>query len=174
MRIKVITCWLLTLLSICSTFGLPTKQFQHKVLKSGWFTHTVKTNYIVDNQSIGFISSTKILSKRVYVLYSFYIYPPCRNKGYGRELLIHTCSRLKRQGAKMIFIQPGPFELTESGNMKTLDADEYAARLKKLIAFYKSCGFKMVSGFLSPCASLLYKIIGIPEDSSYLHVMKIH
>lgn len=65
---------------------------------------------------VGYLCVKKFYS--FAVLYNFYVYPACRRQGFGQELLMHTLGDLKARGFSKIFIQPGPYELSDSAFKK--------------------------------------------------------
>ena len=145
--------------------------FLSKEVSKNLLINEKKITYLVDSQEVGFISFTNFFS--LYIIHSFYIYPVYRNNGLGRKLLLHTCNYIKKLGGRKIYIQPGPFELVEETFTNIADPRLRKAKLVKLILFYKNVSFKSVYPVTQKCASFLYKILQISENSSYLMIKKI-
>jgi GNAT superfamily N-acetyltransferase len=118
---------------------------------------------------IGFISFTKVPLLKLYAIHSFYIYPPYRNRGHGKKLLVYTCDHVKKLGAQRIYIQPGPFEIVDGVCEKIVD-ETHRIKIQKLITLYKNAGFTFVNRFISRCAAIIYPILGISENAQYLMV----
>lgn len=154
----------LSLAAVCIIFSYE-KQFQHhNVSCPAFFTSTLEIGYYVDGRPVGFVHCLKIPFCG-HILYNFYVYPAQRGNGYAKELLLYACDLLKKQHAKRIFIQPGPFE---PGQEVITD---YQERLEKLVSLYTWCGFHCVSPVVSMGARIVYDIVGIYEDARYLMVM---
>jgi len=136
---------------------------------SSWLHKTVTIDSYVDNKKVGFIAYDKIAVVPFCVIHSFYIYPEYRNKGYGRRLLNYTCAYLKSCGAKKTYLQPGPFELDEDGDVEN-NVPSRKLKLQRLVKFYKNSQFAKTNRALSYCAALLYKCMHIDENSDYLMV----
>lgn len=100
------------------------------------------------------------------------MYPDFRCRGYGGALVKHLCS-FEKNGGKRIYIQPGPFELTDNGLYKEIDISSYEVNIQKLIVFYKKFGFNPVSNISSLCAKVLYGIVCIDENANYLMVKRV-
>lgn len=126
-------------------------------------------NCQIDNDVVGHIEFMKASSSS-YILHSFYVYPNYRGKGYGKKILLYMCNLLKERGARTIYIQPGPFEMTDDGQPSISDPDIFKVKLQRLVKLYKGVGFGFVNKLTSTCAAILYKIIGIDEDAFYLMV----
>lgn len=160
--------WLTFFLQISYTFT--DHSFKKEIIDSGFFTNEVQIQYFVQSKNVGFVGYTKFPLVKFYVIHSLYIQPQHRNQGYGRNLLQHACQALQQLGATQIYIQPGPFEISES---YMPNAEAKHRNIQKLVRFYESEGFKLVNWFTSFMANILYKIIGIDENSSYLMVKKL-
>lgn len=103
-----------------------------------------------------------------YVLHSFYVIPAERGKGYGSELLTHVCTLLQREGARSIYIQPGPFEVDES----PIKPSEYQQKTERLIKLYQRVGFQPVSRWATAPLIPVYKMLGLSEDPQYLMALR--
>lgn len=124
-------------------------------------------NYEIDNTTVGFVSYTKVAGV-VGVIHSLFIYPQFRNKGNATKLLDYTCNVLKEQGAYVMFIQPGPFDLTKQGFQNIAAGDERTIKLQKLVKLYTAVGFKPVHKCVAGCVRLAYYLGGLHEDARYL------
>lgn len=124
-------------------------------------------DYELGNQKIGFVMYTKV-PLSLYVVHSLFIYPQFRNQGYGKKLLAYTCARLSSAGARVTFIQPGPFEITNHALHNITASAERESKIQKLVKLYQVSGFKPVHRYLSRCVQLAYYLVGLPEDARYL------
>lgn len=120
-------------------------------------------------QHIGFVSYTKAFLLPIYAIHNLYVYPEHRMQGYGKQLLLYACAVIKRLGARVAYIQPGPFEIV-GGRTIGIIGDQYEQKMKQLVVFYEKYGFKKVHPATSWLASFLYKMMGINEDARYLMV----
>jgi|GEM_PF-2232328 len=162
--------FLLFFITVCAHVYPASERFTHKIQAgSNWLHKTVMIDSYVDNEKVGFIAYDKIAIVPLYVIHSFYIYPPYRNKGYGRRLLNYACEHLKLHGANKIYLQPGPFELTEDGYIDN-SVSSSEVQLQWLVNFYKKHQFVKTNKALSYCAALLYKCMHIDENADYLMV----
>ena len=111
----------------------------------------------------------KIHGSRAYVFYSLYIYTEHRNNGYGEFFLNHSCDYIKSLGAKKIYIQPGSFEIVDNRICKP-DDETKKNNDKKLLRFYKRCGFKIAGKAARKIASMVYSLMKIDENADFLMV----
>jgi GNAT superfamily N-acetyltransferase len=127
---------------------------------------------LVDETPVGFINYAQLNSSfGWYALYELFIHPEYRSNGYAKELIKHTCDTLVKSGARKIFIQPGPFELGDQGQI--IEIEDRAERLKNLVRLYSGSGFAPASKWLRVIAVPMYKIAGIPENPDYLMVFSV-
>lgn len=90
---------------------------------------------------IGFITYCTYRSNPTTAgLYSFYVMPEHRGKGYGRRILSYTIDHLTRQGFAIILIIPGPFEYRDNVLVE-LDIATHQHEQQQLIKLYESLGF---------------------------------
>lgn len=137
--------------------------FKQDEITSNLFYSSFRINYYIDKEEIGFIYYDKFPWFNFSVLHTFYIYPPHRKQGHGKELLKYTCNLISLEKNTWIYIQPGPFELNNINCSNETN-------LIRLIEFYEKNGFTKVNKLVSYLACALYKIIGIEEDYNHLMV----
>lgn len=130
----------------------------------------IKIDVYDDAEHIGFVSYTKTPLLPFYILHSLYVYPNHRKKGYAKRFLPFVCQEIADAGATKIYIQPGPFEMSNDG---IVNVEDYQKRMEYLIPFYESMGFKKVDVILSWLASFIYKVANIQEDAQHLMVKGI-
>jgi ribosomal protein S18 acetylase RimI-like enzyme len=135
----------------------------HKQVTSVFSFEEKQISYYNDGQELGFLYFVKIMP-HTYVIYSFYIFPEWRNRGYGTKLLLYACSIIKKAGGAKIFIQPGPFELDDS----IINEVSRKSRLQKLVRLYQRAGFHSAKWSIKKLAAMLYPKFDIVEDPSYL------
>ncbi len=154
---------------ICADQILEKDYFTTQLITSGVITRKAEISYYIDKKKVGFVSYIKIPLCKYYIIYSFYIYPQYRHKGYGKKLFEYACNQLSSVGASRIYIQPGPFEIVNDCIENINDASR-TEKLQKLIKLYKKFGFAFVNTSKSLFVSIIYKIIGIDENPKYLMV----
>lgn len=145
------------------------ERFEQKVISSEYFNNETEIRYYKDNTLIGFISYTKVPLLKFYAVHSFFIRPQYRNRGYGKRLLLYTCNHLKKIGAKRIYVQPGPFEIT-NGRARNITDETRDAKIERLLKLYKYTDFTHVANITSACAYILYRMLGIDENPRCLMV----
>lgn len=151
-----------------SSIPLQEDGFTCKVTHSGLLHNEVRINYSIDGVLVGFCDYLKIpfFSKK-YVLYNFYVYPEFRRKGFGEKILEYACDLLKQNGAKTLYIQPGPFEIEDGQVIKMSDKETHQLALERLVKIYGKSGFVKANWLLAKCCVVLYAIAGIDEDANY-------
>lgn len=145
--------------------------FKTQIIESNCLSEDIKINLRNDNQTIGFVYYTSLLFK-IYIVHSYFVFPKFRNQGYGKKLLSYALSVLKDEGARLIFIQPGPFEIKNNRFENLPRGSEREVSIKKLVKLYKSKGFNLAPKIISWGACPIYKLAGIDEDSQYLMIKK--
>lgn len=134
------------------------------------FLNGQEISLFIDNHKIGFLSYVKIPITKWYVIYSFFIKREYRNRGLGKKLFEKVLNEIHSKDVDKIFIQPGPFELID-GNLVTIDDSEKIERITKIVNFYTSYKFHLANNkFLSVFLNLLYKILGIDENSNFFMI----
>lgn len=136
---------------------------------SGWFISDSRLDCSVDGCVVGYAGLSH-LPFSCHVIHSLYVYPEFRGRGYGRTLLVHACELLKQRNAWKVFIQPGPFELS---NGKIIDPESYDQELlllNQLSVFYAHVGFRKVNWLYAKAAKLLYWLISLDENADFLMV----
>jgi GNAT superfamily N-acetyltransferase len=130
-----------------------------------------KTILVDNNIRIGTLTYAKLPFLKWYILYDFYVRKDFRNKGYGTLLMETVLKKLLLKGARKIFVQPGPFELTYDN--LNLDEQKKEERLNKLIKFYARNGFFVINNtVITKGLALLYKVFGIQEDPQFIMMYK--
>jgi len=161
---------LILIFVICQSLNLSATQddvFKTSLVGSNSLTTEVKINLEHGNQAIGFIYYIQLPFK-IYVIHSFFVFSQFRNLGYGKELLKYAMNTLKAAGAKLIFIQPGPFELKNQQSENLPIGVERTLSIKRLVKIYHLNGFKFAPRIISLGALLVYKAARIQEDPQYL------
>lgn len=163
---------ILTILMLFLSFSIREingqQNFNHKIISDNSLYNETQVSLHENNQLIGFGCYTKIPLISSYVIHALYVYPQYRNKGYGSQLVLYLCDYLKKQYAKNVYIQPGAFELERR------DSDETRERKTKILAgWYKRFGFKKVGAMTAKAAIILYKVLGINENSNYLMIKNL-
>ena len=154
---------------VCTDQIFKKDYFTTQLIVSGVITRKAEISYYVGEKRVGFVNYTKIPLTKYYVIYSFYIYPQYRHKGYGKKLFEHICNQLSNVGARRIYIQPGPFEIV-NGCIENINDASRTEKLQKLIKLYKKFGFDFINASMSWFVGVVYKIIGIDENPKYLMV----
>jgi GNAT superfamily N-acetyltransferase len=128
----------------------------------------------IQDQEVGTVSYMKLPMLNRYIMLSLYVEPEYRNKGYGSALLAYACDCIKATGAKCVYLQPGPFELSRApeGYLTTTKptGPMLAKKLEHLMAFYKKNGFVPAEQWLIPLVCLAYALMEIEEDADLLVV----
>lgn len=168
---RIVMQFLWTILITCASI-FSEKPFTEKVITSGWL-YEVEVSYYEENNLVGFLCYTKIPLLSWYIIHTFYVFPQFRNQGFGKKLLIHTRDLLKKLGAYRIYIQPGPFELQHDMVIKIANQKQHAQALQKLEKLYHAIGFEKVSYIVRTCATIMYLLMGIDEDTTYLMVLQL-
>ena len=127
----------------------------------------------IGNQEIGMLSSIQMPILQWCIFYDFFVEAAYRGQGHGHFLLVHAIKQAKKTGVSKIFVQPGPFERV-AGKYVSVKGTLRAAALNKLIRFYTSHQFKLLSGMTLRCVafflSIAYRLAGIGEDPRFLMV----
>jgi len=172
MKLSIINGELLKILFLSGsmfTLSAQEKEFKSRVVGNGLFDESTKISYLHDDKQVGCIVCTK-LPLSFYILHSFFVDPEHRNRGYGSKLLAHACSEIDTQKPRTVFIQPGPFEYIDGEFSDIDEPTEREEKLHRLAKLYARAGFRKAPRPLSLAAALLYKLIGLQEDASYLMV----
>jgi GNAT superfamily N-acetyltransferase len=91
-----------------------------------------------DQKPVGFLNYCSYYSApQIAGIYSLYVEPTERGKGYAKKLLLHTISYLQSKNYKKILVSPGPFEY-QDGHLVHLDDPALKERLVRL---YQQVGF---------------------------------
>lgn len=135
----------------------------------------IVVEYRRGEQQIGTISYMKLPMLDRYIIFSLYVEPQYRKKGYGSALLTYACDRLRTIGAQCVYLQPGPFEIGKDSKENFLTTikpvgDAQLDELKNLKIFYEKNGFVLAPQWLIPFVRLAYELIQIDEDAAYLMV----
>lgn len=138
--------------------------FERLVIETGLFDNITEVRYRVADEYVGFVQYTKIPLVKHYIMHTLYVHPAHRNRGYAKDIIRHTIDTLQAIGAKKIYIQPGPFELTSVQDQPS----DRKIKIEKLVKLYKQIGFDSAGTITKAFASILYVIIGIDEDAHYL------
>jgi GNAT superfamily N-acetyltransferase len=114
---------------------LPTNDDSHLLLKE-------KFTITVDGKPAGFINWNGYQSDSTTAgLYSFYIEPEYRDKGYGSRLMQFTLDYLARHGYTSVLLIPGPQEMV-NGQLTQLDEGPNRDQaMERLLKFYRRHGF---------------------------------
>lgn len=168
MKVLIGLCVLTVLVPNCQAFTY----FQHTNELSMRWLEGQRIEYFSDNHLIGFVSYAKVPLLPIVIIHSLYILPDYRNQGHGSQLVTYVCNHSASQGAKRIYIQPGPFEIGPNGCLRT-SAQPKELLVSKLVRFYKKHQFVEVSKAVSFLAMLIYAFLGIEEDATYLMVHSI-
>lgn len=153
--------WLLFFLisTASSIFGT----IHMKIEETSCLTKTYKFTYLADNGEK--VASVEIdaFPLSVFVVHTLYTEPLYRNHGYAKSLHAFVCAQLKKEKARRVFIQPGPFE-----HDRGIPVQEYDKRMQMLISFYKKMDFTQASFPLRICACIVYPLLGIKEEAQHL------
>ncbi len=94
-----------------------------------------------DGNEIGFVNWNSYYSDpSVAGIYSLYLKPEFRNKGYGKQLMHHAIDVIAKRGYSSILLIPGAMEMRD-GKLTDLSGQELEALLPQRLAFYRSLGF---------------------------------
>jgi|GEM_PF-6267123 GNAT superfamily N-acetyltransferase len=131
-----------------------------------------KVTLSCQDKEVGHLRYLKLPLLQWYTLYYFHVNPENRNNGYGRYLFQHVMDKVNNLGATKVMLQTGPYEYDDKGEAEVIpagrDRDE---RVKKLLRFYSSFGFKPLNKFLATLLGGLYTVCQIHEDSSIFMTM---
>ncbi len=153
-------------------FSETKESFNHQLVSSGLLDNEVQVSYYLNDLEIGFVSYTKMPVFDFYIIHTFYIYPEFRNRGYGSHLFGYCVNHLKSINASRVYVQPGPFEIEGDVVEFVCDASREVG-IQKLVKLYRSHGFDFVGKAVSCFARIVYKVVGIDEESDYLMMKKI-
>lgn len=132
-----------------------------------YFTKTTRATVQYASQELGYLYYEK-LPFSIYVIHTFFVKPPYRNKGIGTHLLQKICQEIKNQGGIYIFVQPGPFEL-HNNEFRPVIINK-SKKLEQLVHLYKKAGFNLAPPLLTMIAGFIYKLIRLHEDAQYLMI----
>lgn len=136
-------------------------------IHKNFFSTTTKAASYLYNEEIGHLYYER-LPLSIFVIHTFFIKPIHRNKGHGTRLLEMACNEIKNKGARMIFIQPGPFEQVDQ-EFRAVTRDKLK-KIELLIKLYTKVGFKSAPRVLRYFAAYVYKLVGLQEDAHYLMI----
>jgi len=138
-----------------------------------WCVHGCQYAMSIGDQEIGKLNSIQIPILHWCVLYDFFIQPAYRGQGHGHFLFSHAVNQAEKSGASKIFVQPGPFELV-AGKYTSVKGVQRKIALNRLIRFYESHQFALMSGMKLRCVSfflgIVYRLANIDEDPCLLMV----
>ena len=158
----------LTLLfALCTSLFLPAASFKTSRTSSGCLASEARIKLESDNETIGYVYYTQLPCK-IYVVHSFFVFDQFRKQGNGKKLLEYVVKTLQAAGARLVFVQPGPFELNHQQYANLPAGKERTLAIQRLVKLYKLNGFRMAPPLISWGARLAYKIAGIQEDPQYL------
>jgi GNAT superfamily N-acetyltransferase len=132
-----------------------------------YFTKTRRISAQHDNKELGYLYYEK-LPLSIYVIHTFFVKPPYRNKGVGTHLLQKTCQEIKKLGGRYILVQPGPFDLYNTMFRSVITNKN--KKLEQLVCLYKKVGFNLAPRLLRVIAGFIYKLIRLDEDAQYLMI----
>lgn len=136
-------------------------------LQTSCFSTTMKTSCLHNNYELGYLYYEK-LPLSIYVIDTFFVKPPYRNRGIGTHLLQKTCQEIKKHGGRYILVQPGPFDLYNSEFRPAITNKN--KKLEQLVCLYKKVGFHLAPQLLRMIAGFIYKLIRLDEDAQYLMI----
>lgn len=155
---------------IAHAFEVDSTKFVFKKIGATHLSAETEIQYKDHDTVIGFIRYTE-LPLSFYIVHSFFVYPAFRNQGNGDILFKYALSVLKARKARLLFIQPGPFDITNHKFYNLPCGKEREEKIKRLINFYRKNGFNYASWMYRKAAAVTYQLAQIEEDSRYLMVL---
>jgi len=142
-------------------------EFVAKQVSSGCLESETRIEYTLDRKLIGFAHYTRIPFS-IYALHSLFVYPEFRGKGYGKELIKCAVQKIKQAGGRLIFIQPGPFDLKGDMFQDLPEGNEKTEGVRRLVKLYRAAGFRPTNKLISQCSRLIYYLAAIQQNPKYL------
>ncbi len=94
-----------------------------------------------DGTEVGFINwNTYYSDPSVAGIYSLYVKPEYRKKGYGKKLVRRAIDTIAQHGYSIILLIPGAMEM-QDGKLIDFTGEELEKILPERLQFYKSLGF---------------------------------
>ncbi|BDC34393.1 hypothetical protein Noda2021_03510 [Candidatus Dependentiae bacterium Noda2021] len=150
-----------------ASLGAQKNYYVSQTVHKNWLSTTTKVAYYNNRKEIGHLYYEQ-LPLSIVVIHTFFVEPSYRNNGYGTCLLHMVCKEIKNGGARMIVIQPGPFEhVGQEFKPVTTNRSE---RLEQLVRLYTKVGFTVAPHILRYLAACVYKLARLDEDAHYLMI----